>query len=233
MTDETRPTGMTPPTTLRQLPSSSRGHAGSAARAARSEVTGVRRLGGSRRRRPTGVVDLAEVTYADGDVELYQVPLALYADPEHRLDHAFVGWWEDPTSDGPTPTTRVHDREAMACGCGVRRPARRPAGVPPAAGPRARPDRALDAVHRRAVQLLGGLRRGGPAEGLPPGHAGDEPRHRDPRGAHPRRVGQRRGALGWVECWCPTGAERERRRRSSWRCCSSSCAPPATAGSWR
>ncbi len=54
------------------------------------------------------------MTYPDGDVELYQVPLALYTDPEHRLDHAFVGWWEDPEVGWIHAYDALHDREAMA-----------------------------------------------------------------------------------------------------------------------
>jgi maltokinase len=77
-------------------------------------VTGVRRLGVIADEQPRVVVDLAEVTYDDGDVELYQVPLALYTDPEHRLDHAFVGWWEDPEAGWTHAYDAVHDREAMA-----------------------------------------------------------------------------------------------------------------------
>jgi maltokinase len=42
------------------------------------------------------------------------VPLALYTDPEHRLDHAFVGWWEDPDMGWTHAYDAVHDREAMA-----------------------------------------------------------------------------------------------------------------------
>jgi maltokinase len=78
------------------------------------QVTGVRRLGVIADEGPRVVVDLAEVTYDDGGVELYQVPLALYTDPEHRLDHAFVGWWEDPDVGWIHAYDAVHDREAMA-----------------------------------------------------------------------------------------------------------------------
>ncbi|HEY3530551.1 MAG TPA: hypothetical protein VGK78_15505 [Nocardioides sp.] len=77
-------------------------------------VSGVRRLGVIADEGPRVVVDLAEVTYDDGGVELYQVPLALYTDPEHRLDHAFVGWWEDPDAGWVHAYDAVHDREAMA-----------------------------------------------------------------------------------------------------------------------
>jgi maltokinase len=78
------------------------------------EVTDVRRLGVIAEQDPRVVVDLVELTYADGDVDLYQVPLALYTDPEHRLDHAFVGWWEDRDLGWTHAYDAVHDREAMA-----------------------------------------------------------------------------------------------------------------------
>ena len=52
-------------------------------------------------------------------------------------------------------------------------------------------DVALDPVQRRAEQLLGGLRRGQPDEGVPQGDARAQPRHRDPpradRGREPQR----------------------------------------------
>jgi maltokinase len=87
-----------------------------------ARVSGVRRLGVIADDEPLVVVDLVEVTYDDpstspgqaADVELYQVPLALYTDPEHRLDHAFVGWWEDPDAGWTHAYDAVHDREAMA-----------------------------------------------------------------------------------------------------------------------
>jgi maltokinase len=86
-------------------------------------VTGVRRLGWVETGTPTRVaVDLAEVTYDDApdgapdrqSVELYQVPLAFYTDPEERLNHAFVGWWEDPDLGFVHAYDALHDREAMA-----------------------------------------------------------------------------------------------------------------------
>jgi maltokinase len=77
-------------------------------------VTDVRRLGVIADAGPRVVVDLCELTYDDGDVGLYQLPLALYPEPEHRLDHAFVGWWEDPEIGWTHGYDAVHDREAMA-----------------------------------------------------------------------------------------------------------------------
>jgi maltokinase len=77
-------------------------------------VTDVRRLGVINESGPRVVVDLCELTYDDGVVEQYQLPLALYTEPEHRLDHAFVGWWEDPEAGWTHAYDAVHDREAMA-----------------------------------------------------------------------------------------------------------------------
>ena len=61
------------------------------------------------------VIDLVEVTYKDGPggSEIYQVPLALYTDPETRLDHAFLGWWEEPEFGWVHAYDALHDREAM------------------------------------------------------------------------------------------------------------------------
>jgi maltokinase len=87
-------------------------------------VTGVRVLGevpGREADSPHVLVHLVEVGYDDhaagqpGDTELYQVPLALYEHPQGRLDHAFIGWWEDPVLGWVHAYDAVHDREAMAC----------------------------------------------------------------------------------------------------------------------
>jgi maltokinase len=61
------------------------------------------------------VIDLVEVTYEDGPggSEIYQVPLALYTEPEPRLDHAFLGWWEEPEFGWVHAYDALHDREAM------------------------------------------------------------------------------------------------------------------------
>jgi maltokinase len=87
-------------------------------------VSGVRRIGEVPGRLDDGphvLIMLVEVTYddvaqdADDKVELYQVPLALYRDPETRIEHAFVGWWEDPDLGWVHVYDALHDREAMAC----------------------------------------------------------------------------------------------------------------------
>jgi maltokinase len=81
-------------------------------------VTGVRRLGGLGTGDPYVDVLLVELTYDDvptgspESVELYQVPLAYYTDSVHRLDHAFIGWWEDPRHGWVHAYDALHDRES-------------------------------------------------------------------------------------------------------------------------
>jgi maltokinase len=79
-------------------------------------VTGVRTLGQLPGGPPLVVINLVEVTYADEEAgtELYQVPLAFYEHPQGRLDHAFVGWWEEPDHGWVHAYDALHDREAMA-----------------------------------------------------------------------------------------------------------------------
>ncbi|MEP9361454.1 phosphotransferase [Nocardioides sp. CN2-186] len=83
------------------------------------EVTAVRRIGevpGSAEDGPRVVIQLVDVTYGDaqGGTETYQVPLVFYTDPETRLDHAFLGWWEEPDYGWVHAYDALHDREAMA-----------------------------------------------------------------------------------------------------------------------
>jgi maltokinase len=84
------------------------------------EIADVRRIGevpASRDTSPVVVIDLVEVAYGDaeGGTEVYQVPMSFYEHPETRLDHAFVGWWEDPTHGWVHAYDALHDREAMDC----------------------------------------------------------------------------------------------------------------------
>ena len=80
------------------------------------EITGVRRL--AEVPMPPDAarvfINLVEVSYAPGDIEIYQVPLAYYDEPQHRLDHAFVGWWEEPDLGWIHVYDALPDREAMA-----------------------------------------------------------------------------------------------------------------------
>lgn len=81
------------------------------------QVTGVRRLPwlepdpepGS----PHTRIELATVAYDDGGTELYQVPLAYYAQPQERIAHALVGVWDDETFGPVHVYDAVHDRYAL------------------------------------------------------------------------------------------------------------------------
>lgn len=83
-------------------------------------LTGVRRVG-ELPDPPPGLhvtIELAELTYTDGDgevsgTELYQLPLAYYADHQERLEHASVGEWDDEDFGHAFVYDAVHDREAM------------------------------------------------------------------------------------------------------------------------
>ena len=79
-------------------------------------VTAVHTIGELPDPPPVVVIHVVELAYADaeGGTELYQVPMALYEHPEHRLDHAFIGWWEDPERGWVHAYDALHDREAMA-----------------------------------------------------------------------------------------------------------------------
>ena len=78
------------------------------------EVTDVRRVGAVGAG-PTVLVDLVELTYADtGDVELYQLPLAVYPDPQDRLDHALITEVDVADHGHSFVYDAVHDRDAMA-----------------------------------------------------------------------------------------------------------------------
>ena len=83
-------------------------------------VTEVRRLGWVETGTPAKAsIELATITYDDApegqDQDLYQLPLAFYAERQERLGHAFVGWWEEPELGGYVHAyDAAHDREAMA-----------------------------------------------------------------------------------------------------------------------
>jgi maltokinase len=84
-----------------------------------STITAVRRLGEVPGQVPGGprvAIDLATVSYEDqGPDEHYQLPLAFYAEPQGRLEHALVGVWDDEDFGPCHVYDAVHDREAMAC----------------------------------------------------------------------------------------------------------------------
>ena len=65
---------------------------------------------------PLVSVHLVPVHYDDdeGGVDYYQLPLALYRDPQPHLDHAFVGWWDRGDGEYVHAYDAVHDRAAMA-----------------------------------------------------------------------------------------------------------------------
>ena len=169
--------------------------AGSAARAAPFSITGVRRLGevpDQVEGGPRVAIDLVEVTYDDGGRRTSSTSCRSRSTPSRR-----TGSTTRSSAGGTTrtsATSHVYDAAARPRGDGRLAALRSTQPADRAArstfhrlpGPRARPRGALDAVQRRAVQLLGGLRRGRAAEGLPQGHPGRQPRHRDPRGADPR-----------------------------------------------
>ncbi len=78
------------------------------------DVTDVRRVG-SVGDHPTVLLDLVELTYADtGDVELYQLPLAVYDHRQDRLDHALLAEVEVLDHGHSYVYDAVHDRDAMA-----------------------------------------------------------------------------------------------------------------------
>ena len=79
------------------------------------EVTDVRRLGWVETGTPARAsIELVTLTFDDGAEEIYQLPLAFYAERVDRLSHAFIGWWEEPELGGFVHAyDAVHDREAM------------------------------------------------------------------------------------------------------------------------
>lgn len=63
---------------------------------------------------PGVAIDLVELTYDDGDIELYQLPLAFRPVEDGRLAHALVGVWNDDDFGDCHVYDAVHDRDAMA-----------------------------------------------------------------------------------------------------------------------
>ena len=78
-------------------------------------LAGVRRVG-ELPDAPEGLhvaIDLAEVAYDDGTTDYYQLPLALYAEPQDRLSHALVGEWDDAEHGRAYVYDALHDRVSM------------------------------------------------------------------------------------------------------------------------
>jgi maltokinase len=81
------------------------------------EVREVRRLGELQAADRARVsVDLAALSYSDevGGEELYQLPLSFRPHPHDRLEHAYVGFWEDPEFGACHVYDALHDRESMS-----------------------------------------------------------------------------------------------------------------------
>jgi maltokinase len=82
-------------------------------------LAGVRRVG-QLPEAPPGLhvsIELVEVAYTGGQgdaSELYQLPLAFYAEPQERLAHAHVGEWDDEEFGHAHVYDALHDRESMA-----------------------------------------------------------------------------------------------------------------------
>ena len=80
------------------------------------DVIGVHRLGtltGTDSDSHTVLLDLVEIGYSEGDVELYQLPLAVYPDRQERLAHALVAVDVVEGLGTSFVYDAVHDRAAM------------------------------------------------------------------------------------------------------------------------
>ena len=141
---------------------------------------------------PTVTIDILTVRYATGGVEeRYQMPLSHYPDEQERIGHAHVGTATHDDLGFTHAYDAVHDREAMAVyldafAATPDDSTREYGGLTfhRVGGHDLDTRGALDALQRRAEQLLGRVRRRQPAQGLPQGDSGPQPRHRDPQGAH-------------------------------------------------
>jgi maltokinase len=61
---------------------------------------------------PATRVELVEVSYRDGDVETYQVPVAYYREKQDRLSHALIGEADEPQLGHVFAYDALHDRRA-------------------------------------------------------------------------------------------------------------------------
>ncbi len=84
-------------------------------------VTAVRRVGRlspaapADHAQPCVGIELVTVEYpGSGEHEVYQVPLAYYGEEQERLEHAYVGSWEDPDLGAVHAYDALHDRAATS-----------------------------------------------------------------------------------------------------------------------
>ncbi len=83
------------------------------------KALGVRRAGllGAPDTEPRVGIELLTLEYTGEEPresETYQMPLAYYAQEQERLEHAYVGAWDDPDLGAVVAYDAVHDREATA-----------------------------------------------------------------------------------------------------------------------
>src|SRR5689334_25444021 len=52
--------------------------------------------------------NLVRLSYDDGGSDLYQLPISSYGEPQDRLAHSAIGFW-----DGQHRYDAIHDRDAM------------------------------------------------------------------------------------------------------------------------
>ncbi len=158
------------------------------------------------------------------------MPLVYYTEPEHRLDHAFVGWWEDPEHGWVHAYDALHDRVAM--GAWLRGFTEEEHGAltfhrvpghdldPDATSTLFSGEQSNSSVFFGEDAILKVFRK------VTPGINPDIEIHQLLTEAGSSHVA---ALYGWVECR-RSSEESPRGRRSSSRCSSSSCAPPPTAG---
>ncbi|MCW2844315.1 MAG: hypothetical protein JWN22_2231, partial [Nocardioides sp.] len=82
-----------------------------------ASATAVRRVALLPQASPEGPqvgIELVDVTYAGGETETYQLPLAYYPQAQERLEHALVGSWHDDDLGDVVAYDAAHDREAAA-----------------------------------------------------------------------------------------------------------------------
>ena len=167
-------------------------------------VAGVRRIGSlggppADGRAGAGASTCVTLAYADDPRRGRVLPAAARAATPSRRRTSSTPWsGAGRTGVGPVHAyDALHDRDAMALLLAVVRrvPRRATSHFQRLPGHDLDLDTHSTLFTRRAVELLGRLRRGRAAQGVPQDHAGPQPRHHRPRGAHPGRVRPRRRPL--------------------------------------